>query len=121
MDLQEHHELIFGEEFCFPATTTYYPPLYGPTGDGSSVRTQEYRAETVEHTYHQPVPTPHYPALPSAVDRTPATTAQSLAYTNGLFVPGGLKQTVAVASESGTTALASSMEATILWWVHGAS
>ncbi|TKW07042.1 hypothetical protein SEVIR_7G281501v4 [Setaria viridis] len=172
MDLQEHHELIFGEEFCFPATTTYYPPLYGPTGinvpaqlyqhqtisrcdnrapnyaghqaqgtsymyyvipeygiahsphgphllhpcaigDGSSVRTQEYRAETVEHTYHQPVPTPHYPALPSAVDRTPATTAQSLAYTNGLFVPGGLKQTVAVASESGVAWNQSVQQATI--------
>ncbi|PUZ64163.1 hypothetical protein GQ55_3G121500 [Panicum hallii var. hallii] len=165
MDLQEHHELIFGEEFCFPTTTTYYPPLYAPAvnlmsaginvpaqlyqhqtmsrydnrapnytghqaqgtscmyyvvpeygiahsphgphplhpyaiGDGRFVRTQEYRAETVEHTYHQPVPAPHYAALPSAADRTPATTAQSLAYTNGLFVPGGYQQTVAT-SERG--------------------
>jgi hypothetical protein len=82
-------------------------PPHGPhllhpcaIGDGSTGRTQEHRAETVNHTYHQPVPTPHYPALPSAVERIPATTAQSLAHTNGLFVPGGLKQT-AVASESG--------------------
>ncbi|CAL4902812.1 unnamed protein product [Urochloa decumbens] len=160
MDLQEHHDLIFGEEFCFPAATTYYPPLYAPTGinvpaqlyqhqtilrcdnrapnytghqaqgtpcmyyvapeygiahsphglfplhpcaigDGRFVRTQEYRAETVERTYHQPVSTPHYASLPSTSDRTAATTTQSLAYTNGLFVPGGLQQTVAVASESG--------------------
>ncbi|RLN28912.1 uncharacterized protein C2845_PM05G12630 [Panicum miliaceum] len=167
MDLQEHHDLIFGEEFCFPTTTTYYPPLYAPAGinvpaqlyqhqtmsrcdnrapnytvviileqghqvqgtscmyyvvpeygiahsphgphplhpcaigDGRFVRTQEYRAETVEHTYHQPVPAPHYAALPSAADMTPATTAQSLAYTNGLFVRGGHQQTVAVTSERG--------------------
>ncbi|KAG2624808.1 hypothetical protein PVAP13_3KG220427 [Panicum virgatum] len=160
MDLQEHHDLIFGEEFCFPTTTTYYPALYAPTGinvppqfyhhqtmsrcdnrapnymghqaqgtscmyyvvpeygiahsphepdplhpcaigDGRFVRTQEYRAETVEHTYYQPVPVPHYAALPSAADRTPATTAQSLAYANGLFVPCGHKQTVAVTSERG--------------------
>ncbi|CAN6353854.1 unnamed protein product [Urochloa humidicola] len=172
MDLQEHHDLIFGEEFCFPAATTYYPPLYAPTGinvpaqlyqhqtilrcdnrapnymghqvqgtscmyyvvpeygmvhsphgphplhpcaigDGRFVRTQEYRAETVEHTYHQPVSTPHYASLPSTADRTPATTAQSLAYTNGLFVPGGLQQTVAVASESGVAFNQSVQQATV--------
>ncbi|OQU77485.1 uncharacterized protein LOC8071196 [Sorghum bicolor] len=172
MDLPEHHDLIFGEEFCFPATTTYYPPLYAPTGinvptqlyqqqtssrcdnqaqsymghkvqgtssmyyvvpnygiehsphgshplhpcaigDGRFVRTQEYHAETVEHTYHQPIPMPYCSAHPSAADRTPASTAQSLGYTNGLFVPGGLRQTVSVTSERGVAWNQSLQQATI--------
>ncbi|CAN6336379.1 unnamed protein product [Urochloa humidicola] len=173
MDLQGHHDLIFGEEFCFPAATTYYPPLHAPTGinvpaqlyqhqtilrfdnrapnymghqaqgstscmyyvvpeygiahspqgphplhpcavgDGRFVRTQEYCGKTVEHTYHQPVSTPHYASLPSTADRTPATTAQSLAYTNDLFVPGRLQQTVAGASESGVALNQSVQQATV--------
>lgn len=81
-------------------------------GDGRFIRTQEYRTETMEHTYHQPVPTPQYAAFPTAAIRTPATAAQSLAYTNGLFVPGGLQQTVPVASERGV-AWNQSVQATI--------
>ncbi|OEL18694.1 hypothetical protein BAE44_0020286, partial [Dichanthelium oligosanthes] len=46
-------------------------------------------------------------------DRTPATTAQSLAYTNGLFIPSGLRQTVAVASERGVAWNQSVQQATI--------
>ncbi|KAM0906921.1 hypothetical protein ACQ4PT_016458 [Festuca glaucescens] len=30
MDFEENPELIFGEEFCFPATATYYPTPYVP-------------------------------------------------------------------------------------------
>ncbi|XP_047045980.1 YTH domain-containing protein ECT2-like [Lolium rigidum] len=30
MDFEENPELIFGEEFCFPATATYYPTPYAP-------------------------------------------------------------------------------------------
>ncbi|WVZ96587.1 hypothetical protein U9M48_042203, partial [Paspalum notatum var. saurae] len=162
MDLQEHHDLIFGEEFCFPATTSYYPPLCAPTGinvpaqlyqhqtistcdtqalnyaghqaqgtscmyyvvpdadygitlsphgpqplhpwaigDGRFVRTQDYCAETVKHTYHQPVPTSHHAAFPSVAERTPDSTAHSLAYTNGLFVPDAFRQNVSAASERG--------------------
>jgi hypothetical protein len=82
-------------------------------GDGRFVRTQEYHAETVEHTYHQPVPTPHCSARPSAADRTPANTAQSLDYTNGLFVPGGFQQTVSVTSERGVAWNQSLQQATI--------
>jgi hypothetical protein len=32
MDIEEDPDLIYGEEFCFPATTTYYPILHSPTG-----------------------------------------------------------------------------------------
>ncbi|KAJ1261831.1 hypothetical protein BS78_09G060400 [Paspalum vaginatum] len=162
MDLQEHHDLIFGEEFCFPVTTSYYPPLCAPTGinvpaqlyqhqtistcdnqalnyaghqgqgtscmyyvvpdadygitfsphgpqplhpcaigDGRFVRNQDYCAETVKHTYQQPVPTSYHAALPSVAERTPDSTAHSLAYTNGLFVPDGFRQNASAASERG--------------------
>ncbi|KAL6607793.1 hypothetical protein ACP70R_040856 [Stipagrostis hirtigluma subsp. patula] len=160
MDPEAHPDLIFGEEFCFPVTTAYYPTLYGPTGinvpaefyerqkvlgcdyqglhysghqaegissmyyvvpdygiahsphgpqplppcavaNGRFVGAQEYCPDTVERTYHQPVPTSHYQALPSEAERTIASTSHSLANTNGLFVPGVLGQTVPVASESG--------------------
>uniref|UniRef100_A0ACD5TWX7 Uncharacterized protein n=1 Tax=Avena sativa TaxID=4498 RepID=A0ACD5TWX7_AVESA len=30
MDFEENPELIFGEEFCFPAMATYYPTPYAP-------------------------------------------------------------------------------------------
>lgn len=82
-------------------------------GDGRFIRTQGYHTETVEHTFHQPVPTPHHAAFPTMADRTPVTTAQSLAYTNGLFLPGGLQQTVPVASERGVAWNQSVQQATI--------
>jgi hypothetical protein len=82
-------------------------------GDGRFVRTQEYYSETVEHTYQQPVPTSYCSIRPSAADRTPASTAQSLGYTNDLFVPGGLRQTVSVTSERGVAWNQSLQQATI--------
>jgi hypothetical protein len=33
MDLEANPELIFGEEFCIPATATYYPTPYAPDGN----------------------------------------------------------------------------------------
>lgn len=116
-----------GREVQGPSSMYYVVPNYGIThsphglhplhpcaiGDGRFVRTQEYHAETVERTYHQPVPMPHCSARPSAADRIPASIAQSLGYTNGLFVPGGLRQTVSVTSERGVAWNQSRQQATI--------
>ncbi|EMS48415.1 hypothetical protein TRIUR3_29992 [Triticum urartu] len=44
MDLEANSELIFGEEFCFPANATYYPTPYGPTGITLPAELYEHQA-----------------------------------------------------------------------------
>lgn len=72
--------------------------------DGKFVA-QEYLANTADSTYHQPVPTSPYAFLPSAADRVPASTSQTLGYTDGLFIPGGQGQTLSVTSNNGVSCL----------------
>ncbi|KAE8803536.1 hypothetical protein D1007_20564 [Hordeum vulgare] len=44
MDFEANSELIFGEEFCFPANATYYPTPYGPTGINLPAELYEHQA-----------------------------------------------------------------------------
>ncbi|TVU17433.1 hypothetical protein EJB05_33470 [Eragrostis curvula] len=88
MDIEEHPELIFGEEFCFPATATYYPTFHTPNGinvpaefyghqtiPGFNIRGQHYMGHQAEGTprmcyvvpaYTHPPHGPH-PLLPFSI------------------------------------------------------
>lgn len=158
MDFEADPELVFGEEFCFPATA-YYPTPYAPAGtnlpaelyepqaiwdqylqysgqqaegsscsyyvvpdygithspigpypsepsviaDGRFVGAQGYLASTTDSTYHQPVPTTPYDAHPFAAQWGPATTSQTLTYTDSLFIPSGQDQSIPVAPNKNIT------------------
>ncbi|CAM0144791.1 unnamed protein product [Urochloa decumbens] len=130
-DLVEHHDLIFGEEFCFPASTTCYSPFYGMCVPGQLYQHQTisackdgapnymgHQAQGIPCVYYVVneygiAHSPHGPhALPPCAIGDDKT-AQSLTNRNGLFVPGGIQQTVAVASESGVAWNQYAQQATI--------